>query len=154
MWQPPQPRLAFDKGVGLAVRERQRLDREQPLGVLAGEVLFGLLFVAGLAGGDGRQLGLGGVVHAGVALAVAVGAAHGLGHHPPVEVLDDHRCQLGVAVFALGLHGRGRSDPGQKHHDRCHHTQNRVSAHHLLLHAKCNVRIIDENRGLISGIAH
>ncbi len=124
--------LAGDKGVGLAVRERQRLDGEKALGVLAGEVLLGLFLVAGLAGGDRRQLGLVGVVHAGVGLAVAVGATHRLGHHPPVEVRDDHRRQLGVAGFTLRFDGSGGSG-GNQHTYRDQTENDGCSTHCLLL---------------------
>jgi hypothetical protein len=108
--------LTLDEGVGLHVRERQHVDGEQPLGVLAGQILDRLILVALLAGRDGGQQRLVGVLHPGVALAVAVGARHGLGHGAAVEVLDQQRSDLGVAVLAVGLDRSGSAGSDDDQH--------------------------------------
>jgi len=79
-------------------------------GVLAVEILAGLVLVAFGTGLDGRQKRLVHIVVALVAVPVTTGAIHFLGHHAAVEISDEIGGHLRVALLTV----RGNSQGGAR----------------------------------------
>ena len=109
--------LTGDEGIGLAMSVGHGAQGHVAQSMFAVQVLAGLVLVTFGTGFDGRQQGLVHIVVALVAVAMATGAVHVLGHHAAVEIGDEIRSDLRVAFLAV--RGNSQSDAGKNRHQNC-----------------------------------
>ena len=102
---PAAALLSGDEGIGLPVGIGHGAHGHVAEGVFSVEILVGLILVALGAGLDGGKQSLVHVVVALVAIPMATGAVHFLGHHTAIEIGDQVRGDLGVALLTLRREG-------------------------------------------------